>query len=706
MSARDDSQSDNETPLLWRLFIVGRSAVTGVFLAILFVINGFVITDQLQALFLVAGLQFAANGLYFWLWKRQDLTFLGYFCFCLEVALITLLIVAFGAEGPMFVLAYLWPIMIGGWMMGHRLVMPLTLLSSIAYAAVTMMQQRGMILIYDLPTTASGTPQSQVLLLPYLVFIALLVWALTIEVDNSRSRQRQHSQDLATLNAKLRSLLMAGQDFLQSHNPSHLRQTAALHAKTLTGAREAAVYAVEGDHLVLEQNVGMMPDFALQNAKHAIPQEWRSAQDGPLISILLDPLDTDQTGETPEPREFEGLLHIGLRSSRGLEGMLTLGPGQEMPFDRHENQMLQILGHQFGIAMENANLFAGLTHERNRLRGILANMAEGVCVVDHEGNIALANRAASDMLGLHHGDTAPDWLTAQSRDQDCDPAAHPLLDVGQRTVRLSSAKLERQDQPSSRIYVARDVTHEAQVERMKSDFVAYASHELRTPLATVKMLVGLLQMDLAPGTKQREYLDRVNIQVDRQHRLVNNLLDMTRLESGRYELTQESASPVQIMASVAQTCRPLAEQKGLRFEIDATLAPEAIITNASALEQVLTNLVGNAVKFTDQGSVVLTCHQDENAVILSVKDTGIGLSEQELDHIFDKFYTVRHPKKRGEGTGLGLAISGMIVERLGGQIRVESQPQEGSTFSVSLPLTPETEKEASGEAPCLQTPRL
>jgi signal transduction histidine kinase len=239
--------------------------------------------------------------------------------------------------------------------------------------------------------------------------------------------------------------------------------------------------------------------------------------------------------------------------------------------------------------------------------------------------------------------------------------------------------------PAGILYVARDITREAEIERMKSDFVAYASHELRTPLTTIKTLVRLLLMDAPEDSKRQEYLDIINTQAGRQIRLIENLLNLTRLEAGRYELPREPVDAHHIVRSVVDGCQPLAEEKGLHVKVrDA--GDGRFVSNRGGLEQVLTNLVSNAIKFTEEGGeITVACRTEGNHVAFSVKDSGVGMTEEQMGHIFDKFYTVRHPRKRGEGTGLGLAISDMIVNQLGGSIEVDSEPGVGSCFVVRVP---------------------
>jgi signal transduction histidine kinase len=324
------------------------------------------------------------------------------------------------------------------------------------------------------------------------------------------------------------------------------------------------------------------------------------------------------------------------------------------------------------------------------LRGILAHMTEAVFLVDAEGRIVTANQAASATLAVTEGGALPSWLAKGVEaltDEPSEPGQRHTLEHEGRAISLSVASLPVEGSPvEGRLFVALDVTEQMEVERMRADFVAYASHELRTPLTTIKTMVRLLLMDAEPTSTEHEYLTVIDTQAARQTRLINNLLDFTRLEAGKYELQTDAVSPRAVIGAASSACRPMALEKGLDLQVDGKGLPSFFISDGSALEQVLVNLLSNAIKFTEAGGVVLIGGTVEDGHLsFAVSDSGIGMNSAELERIFTRFYTVHHPRKHGEGTGLGLVISRMIVERLGGRIEVQSREGEGSTFRVTLP---------------------
>ncbi len=229
--------------------------------------------------------------------------------------------------------------------------------------------------------------------------------------------------------------------------------------------------------------------------------------------------------------------------------------------------------------------------------------------------------------------------------------------------------------------------------RMKSIFLSNMSHELRTPLNSILGLVRLLQGDpinpLSP--KQQEYLDIVLRNGQNLLDLINDILDLTRIESGREELHHEIINLPEFIENLAKEIAPLAEAKELIFEVNTKNMPSTMFSDAKKLRQILVNLIGNAVKFTDKGGIALTIEKlegdDRDFVSFSVSDTGIGISKDALNIIFEPFRQVdgSYTRKYG-GTGLGLSISKRLVALLGGDIQVDSELGAGSTFKVILPI--------------------
>ena len=230
-----------------------------------------------------------------------------------------------------------------------------------------------------------------------------------------------------------------------------------------------------------------------------------------------------------------------------------------------------------------------------------------------------------------------------------------------------------------------------QLDRLKSDFISMVSHELRTPLATIKEFAEIIADQLAgPVTdRQREYLAIVHANIDRITRIINDLLDIAKIEAGRLLLNKSLAEPQGLVEQVLQSLRPLAEAKGIRLEANLPPRVPRLFADADKITQVLTNLVSNAIKFTEPGGRVQVSVFEQSAEVeFSVADTGVGIAPDDLPKLFEKFHQLARSVAGGggaNGTGLGLAISKRLVELHGGHIRVASEPGRGSIFSFSLP---------------------
>jgi signal transduction histidine kinase/DNA-binding response OmpR family regulator/CHASE3 domain sensor protein len=238
-----------------------------------------------------------------------------------------------------------------------------------------------------------------------------------------------------------------------------------------------------------------------------------------------------------------------------------------------------------------------------------------------------------------------------------------------------------------------------EADRLKSEFLANMSHELRTPLNSV---LALTQLMIARGTgkdaaQETEYLQVIDRNGRHLLHLINDILDIARIESGRVQLTLTSIDPGETCARVLGTVRPLAAERGLELKADYGDLPR-IFTDEDKLQQILINLLSNAIKFTEQGEIRLEAAVDSDQVCFTVRDTGVGIAPEFLPHIFDKFRQADGSStRRFEGTGLGLAICRSLAKFLGGEITVVSEVGRGSTFTLTLPQTCPELKEVDDE---------
>jgi signal transduction histidine kinase len=224
--------------------------------------------------------------------------------------------------------------------------------------------------------------------------------------------------------------------------------------------------------------------------------------------------------------------------------------------------------------------------------------------------------------------------------------------------------------------------------RLKTEFVSMVSHELRTPLTSIQGYAELLLEDQRITEEQRETLTIVKKNSDRLLGLVNDLLDLSRMEAGKLDLHRANLDLARLIPQVTGSLRPLIDAKRQRLKLDLSEALPAVWADQDRVTQILTNLISNAHKYTlAEGNITVAARQDDGFVRVDVSDTGIGLSPEDQAQLFTKFFRAheRSPQAGG-GTGLGLVICRLLVELHGGRITVSSAPGQGSTFSFSLPV--------------------
>jgi len=240
------------------------------------------------------------------------------------------------------------------------------------------------------------------------------------------------------------------------------------------------------------------------------------------------------------------------------------------------------------------------------------------------------------------------------------------------------------------LVILQDLTQVRRLETVRRDFVSNISHELRTPLASLKALVDTLRDGALedPPAAQR-FLDRMEVEVDALTQMVQELLELSRIESGQVPLQLQAVSIAEAVNIPAERLRPQAERAGLRLDVTLPADLPPVLADAERIQQVVTNLVHNAIKFTPPGGRVTVTAQAAGAeVIVTVQDTGVGIPAEDLPRIFERFYKADRARA-GAGTGLGLAIARHIIQAHGGRIWAESAKGRGSNFYFALPTATE-----------------
>ncbi len=274
------------------------------------------------------------------------------------------------------------------------------------------------------------------------------------------------------------------------------------------------------------------------------------------------------------------------------------------------------------------------------------------------------------------------------RDISSRKQAEAALKKSEEDLRLLNTQLEqRVAERTQELSIA--VRHAQEADRLKSVFLATMSHELRTPLNSIIGFSGILSQGLAGplNDEQNKQLGMVRQSAQHLLSLINDILDLSKIEAGQMKVNRAPCDLRAVIESVLQLAQPLAAKKGLALEAEIGADIPTILSDAQRLKQILLNLVNNAVKFTSRGVVRVECRCRQHTVEISVRDTGIGIAAEELPHLFRPFHQIESgANRKHEGSGLGLSISHQLASLLGGKINVQSQPGEGSLFTLVLPL--------------------
>ncbi|MEK7683127.1 MAG: GAF domain-containing protein [Chloroflexota bacterium] len=523
--------------------------------------------------------------------------------------------------------------------------------------------------------------------------------AIHLETAESRASQLQKLGDI-------------GRDMTSTLDLEAALQNSMRHAQEMLQAEACVLFLLdqEGKKLNLKASGGRhvrIRDVAIRleegiagwvarNKKPLIVNDVRS---NPLYHSAID----TQTGLLTY-----SVLCVPLESRGEVLGVIEAINHPRGAFNQSDVQMLSSVAAWAAIALDNANLFKRVaeesrraTEEKSRLQATLVETADAVVLTDPSGRIILVNKAAAQAFRIN---------ADKAKDRPADDVFfdHPLgdvlmsqsvelptsLEVTTPTERTMYATISEVTDVG-RVAVMQDITALKQIDRMRSQLLGTAAHDLKNPLNAIRLGADLLS-DAPFSEQQRKALEMMHRATDSMTNLITGLLETIRVESTA-SILSEPCNVNDLVRRAIEDLRPLAEAQKHTVEYQAPSESLLIMGDPNRLNSVMSNVLSNAIKFTDPGGLIrLQVSWNDEEVIVSVSDNGPGIHEEELPRVFEHLFrgraAVRDPNNPIEGTGLGLALAKTVIEQHGGRLWVESQEGKGSTFRFALPreATPKT----------------
>ncbi len=342
--------------------------------------------------------------------------------------------------------------------------------------------------------------------------------------------------------------------------------------------------------------------------------------------------------------------------------------------------------------------------ERNKTMAIIENLTDGVILLNKKKQIEIINSPATELFNIGKKEAIGKCFVDLLDDIENIPEIKKILIDKDRIrsiyreevatldglhLEITSVLLKDEIEEKGFLIIIHDVTKEKLIEKMKTEFVSVAAHQLRTPLSAIKWTIRMI-LDGDAGEineEQRELLEQTYISNERMIRLINDLLDVSRIEEGRLLYDQEDARIEDVLDSVIEASQEMLRNKNMVLEVNKKETPKVKI-DKEKIGVVIQNLLENAIKYTEQGGKIkITLDNDEKNVIFKIEDSGVGIPKSQQDRIFTKFFRAENvTRMETNGTGLGLYTTKNIVQAHKGQIWFESEENKGTTFYFTIPI--------------------
>ena len=468
----------------------------------------------------------------------------------------------------------------------------------------------------------------------------------------------------------------------------------------LTTVVDAAVEmtaAEEGSLLLLDEATGELYMRAARNFQDDFVRKFRlPIRDSLPGQVMRTGKPLAINASTPQKIKTSYLVHtliyVPLTVHNRVIGVLGVDNRQGgHPFQEEHLGLISTLADYAAVAIENSRAFSATELERKKLETVLTKIEDGVMVVDHDGRLVLVNPTICNAFGVEPvgwvgkpvADVFPNLDLLELFDEN---KLHPIrVEICLEDGRVFNAQLTPIPEVGS-VVTMQDITHLKELDRIKSDFVDTVSHDLRTPLTAILGYVELIERSQSITEQQHEFLKRIKQSVHNITSLINDLLDLGRIETG-FDSRKEIISIKVIIDYALEGVRNSVAQKELKMHVRVPERLPVILGNPVRLRQLFANLIGNAIKFTPTGGKIeVRAVSEQDQLILQVQDSGPGIPAADQPYIFNKFYRASNVSAETTGTGLGLAIVKSIVDNHKGRIWVESSLGEGTIFTVVLPV--------------------
>ncbi len=535
---------------------------------------------------------------------------------------------------------------------------------------------------------------------------------------------------------RVKILLRITSELSASLDQDHVLNQALHLVNEVVNATQGVILLVdpESDEFVFRAAFGMERPIPLRGVSTGMLQHEGLA--GWMIenrsAVIVDDTLTDPRWvNRPDSSDHRAVLGVPLISNEEVIGVMMLFHSETGAFTMQQLDLVEVAAIQVANAINNANLYLLIRDQAERLgrllhaeqietaksQAILESIADGVLVADSGSRIILGNRPASAILGIPrqrligksvnellglYGHSGDSWINLIEKWAQNSEAVEDLayladeLTIEDKVVSVHLSPVMAGKQFFGTVSIFRDITKEVEVDKLKSEFVSTVSHELRTPMTSIKGYADLMLMGAAGAMTppQQRYLKVIKNNADRLHMLVNDLLNISRIETGKTTLDLRPLDIPQIMEQVVEGhLRGRIQHEQKELQVTTSIEPSLPLVSAdpARVTQILTNLIDNAFNYTpEDGKIHLNVTKNGEYVYISVKDSGIGISRENQAKIFDRFFRAEDENVQAvPGTGLGLAIVRSLIEMHGGELAVESKLGEGSTFTFNLPIVVE-----------------